>query len=68
MFDTTVSVKDESGESASWQIVGEDEADIREGRYLGKRTGESVEVQTPGAVKRCETLDVRCEQAPEAAT
>ena len=59
------------GETATWQIVGEDEADIKAGRIsysspiarglIGKESGESAEVQTPGGVKRYEILDVRYE-------
>ena len=61
----------DGGEKATWQIVGEDEADIKEGRIsvsspiarglIGKEAGESVEVQTPGGLKRYEILDVRYE-------
>ena len=71
VFGATVEVEDESGESSTWQIVGEDEADIKEGRIsfgspiaralIGKESGESVEVQTPGGLKRYEILDVRYE-------
>ena len=56
---------------STWQIVGEDEADIKAGRIsisspiaralIGKESGESVEVQTPGGVKRYEIIDVRYE-------
>ena len=71
VFGATVEVQDQSGESAAWQIVGEDEADIKEGRIsvsspiaralIGKEPGESVEVQTPGGLKRYEIVDVRYE-------
>ena len=71
VFGATVEVQDASGESATWQIVGEDEADIKEGRIsvsspiaralIGKEAGESVEVQTPGGLKRYEIIDVRYE-------
>jgi transcription elongation factor GreA len=69
VFGATVDVADESGETSTWQIVGEDEADIKEGRIsfsspiaralIGKESGESVEVQTPGGLKRYEIVDVR---------
>jgi len=69
VFGATVDLQDESGETSTWQIVGEDEADIKEGRIsfsspiaralIGKESGESVEVQTPGGVKRYEIADVR---------
>ena len=71
VFGATVEVEDGGGESATWQIVGEDEADIKAGRIsvsspiaralIGKEAGESVEVQTPGGIKRYEILDVRYE-------
>jgi transcription elongation factor GreA len=71
VFGATVDVEDEAGEKATWQIVGEDEADIKAGRIfvsspiaralIGKESGEIVEVQTPGGVKRYEIIDVRYE-------
>ena len=55
----------------TYQIVGEDEADIRAGRIsfsspiarglIGKSAGDAVDVQTPGGVKHYEILDVRYE-------
>jgi transcription elongation factor GreA len=69
VFGATVDVQDENGESSTWQIVGEDEADIKEGRIsfsspiaralIGKESGEAVDVQTPGGLKRYEIVDVR---------
>ena len=71
VFGATVEVQEASGETATWQIVGEDEADIKEGRIsvsspiaralIGKEAGEAVEVQTPGGLKRYEIIDVRYE-------
>ena len=71
VFGSTVDVDDGSGAAATWQIVGEDEADIKAGRIsvsspiarglIGKEAGETVDVQTPGGVKRYEILDVRYE-------
>ena len=71
VFGATVDVEDEKGEASTWQIVGEDEADIKEGRIsfgspiaralIGKSAGESVEVKTPGGVKAYEIIDVRYE-------
>jgi transcription elongation factor GreA len=71
VFGATVEVEDEGGESSTWQIVGDDEADIKAGRIsvnspiarglIGKEAGESVEVKTPGGLKRYEILDVRYE-------
>jgi transcription elongation factor GreA len=71
VFGATVEVEDKAGDKATWQIVGEDEADIKEGRIsvsspiaralIGKEAGESVDVQTPGGVKTYEIIDVRYE-------
>ena len=68
VFGATVDIETD-GEKATWQIVGEDEADIKAGRIsysspigkalIGKESGEIVEVQTPGGVKRYEIIDVR---------
>ena len=70
VFGATVDVETD-GDSATWQIVGEDEADIKAGRIsysspigralIGKEAGEVVEVQTPGGLKRYEIIDVRYE-------
>ena len=71
VFGATVDVEEDAGEKASWQIVGEDEADIKAGRIsysspigrglIGKEAGDTVEVQTPGGLKRYEIIDVRYE-------
>ena len=71
VFGATVDVEEEGGQPATWQIVGEDEADIKAGKIsvsspiaralIGKESGETVEVQTPGGVKRYEIVDVRYE-------
>jgi len=71
VFGATVDVEGQDGEKATWQIVGEDEADIKASRIsvsspiaralIGKEAGESVEVQTPGGKKRYEIIDVRYE-------
>jgi len=71
VFGATVDVQDDAGETSTWQLVGEDEADIKAGRLsysspiarglIGKEAGESAEVQTPGGLKRYEILDVRYE-------
>jgi len=71
VFGATVEVEDGDGEKATWQIVGEDEADIKAGRIsvsspiarglIGKEAGEWAAVKTPGGVKRYEILDVRYE-------
>ena len=71
VFGATVDVQDGEGQAATWQIVGDDEADIKEGRIsvsspiaralIGKEAGESVEVKTPGGLKSYEIIDVRYE-------
>ncbi len=70
VFGSTVSlVEEESEEERRYQIVGEDEADIKEGKIsfgspiaralIGKRIGDVVDVQTPGGIKTYEITDVR---------
>ena len=72
VFGATVDLEDKSaGAPMTWQIVGEDEADIKSDKIsisspiaralIGKYAGDVVEVQTPGGVKRYEILDVRYE-------
>ena len=71
VFGATVDVEDESGDASTWQIVGEDEADIKAGRIsfgspiaralIGKHAGDAVDVQTPGGLKHYEIVDVRYE-------
>jgi len=69
VFGATVELVDESTDSeARYQIVGEDEADIKEGRIsitspiaralIGKEEGDVVEVRTPGGDKSYEILSV----------
>ena len=68
-FGATVSVIDEdTEEQARYQIVGEHEADVKQGRVsitspiaramIGKESGETVEVNTPGGVKAYEITKV----------
>ena len=71
VFGATVDVEEQGGAQVTWQIVGEDEADIKAGRIsysspigkalIGKEPGETVDVHTPGGIKRYEILDVRYE-------
>jgi transcription elongation factor GreB len=70
-FGATVTIRDEADKRQVFHIVGDDEADIKHGKIsvsspiaralIGKEPGESVEVQTPGGVKRYEIMDVRYE-------
>ena len=70
VFGATVELLDEdSGTEVTYQIVGDDEADIAHGMIsigspiarglIGKEAGESVEVRVPDGVRRYEILDVR---------
>ena len=68
-FGATVTLLDEdTEEKIRYQIVGQDESDIRAGRLsissplaralIGKKVGESVEVSTPGGSKSYEIVRV----------
>ena len=70
VFGATVELEDlDTGDVRRWQIVGEDEADIRHGKIsvtspiaralIGKSEGDTVEVQAPGGVRGYEILSVR---------
>ncbi len=69
VFGATVELEDAgSGDTVSYQIVGDDEADIKAGKIsvsspiaralIGKYAGDSVDVQAPGGVRQYEVLDV----------
>ena len=70
VFGTTVELTDtEGGETVVYQIVGEDEADIKLGKIsysspiakalIGKYSGDVAEVRAPGGVKEYEIVDVK---------
>jgi transcription elongation factor GreA len=70
VFGATVDLEDlEGGAVVTYQIVGEDEADIKKGKIsisspiaralIGKYSGDVVEVQAPGGVHEYEILDVK---------
>ena len=70
VFASTVELEDlDTGQVVTYQIVGEDEADIKEGKIsvsspiaralIGKYAGDVTEVQAPGGVREFEILDVR---------
>src|SRR5437667_8917033 len=71
VFGATVDVEDKGGESVTYQIVGDDEADIKKGKIsigspiaralIGKYAGGREEVQTPGGVRKYEGREVRYE-------
>jgi transcription elongation factor GreA len=68
-FGATVQLEDEdTGEKATYQIVGQDEADIKKGllsitsplgrALIGKTVKDSVEINTPGGTKVYKVLKV----------
>ena len=70
VFGATVELEEISGGSTvSYQIVGEDEADLKSGKIsissplaralIGKYSGDVAEVHTPGGVREYEVLDVK---------
>ncbi|WIM05629.1 MAG: transcription elongation factor GreA [Candidatus Nitricoxidivorans perseverans] len=70
VFGATVEMEDaDSGQTVVYQIVGDDEADLKQGKIslnspvaramIGKYSGDVVEVQTPGGRREYEILDVR---------
>ena len=72
VFASTVELLDiGSKETVSYQVVGEDEADIKLGKIsysspiakalIGKSEGDVVEVRTPGGVKEFEIVGVKYE-------
>jgi transcription elongation factor GreA len=72
VFGATVELEDmDSGDTVTYQIVGDDEADIKVGKIslnspvarslIGKYAGDVAEVQTPGGKREYEILDVRYE-------
>ena len=63
VFGATVELEDEdSGNPVTYQIVGEDEADLKQGLInIGKEEGDVAEVQAPGGVRRYEIVAIRYE-------
>jgi transcription elongation factor GreA len=72
VFGSTVDLEDEaSGAAVTYQIVGDDEADLKLGlisisspiarALIGKEVGDIAEVQAPGGVKSYEVMAVRYE-------
>lgn len=69
VFGATVTLEDlENGDEVRYQIVGEDEADIKEGKIsvgspiaralIGKEEGDVAEVQAPGGVREYDIVVV----------
>lgn len=72
VFGATVELEDmDEGQTVTYQIVGDDEADIKQNKIslnspvaralIGKFAGDVAEVQTPGGRREYEILDVRYE-------
>lgn len=70
VFGATVELEEmTSGEVVTYQIVGDDEADIKQGKIsissplaralIGKSSGETAEVKAPAGVREYEILDVK---------
>src|SRR5207344_1838283 len=70
VFGATVELEDmNSGEVVTYQLVGEDEADIKRGKIsfaspigralIGKESGDVAEVRAPGGVRSYEIRDVK---------
>jgi transcription elongation factor GreA len=70
VFGATIDLEEESsGEAVTYQIVGEDEADLKSGlvsigspiarALIGKEAGDVAEVQAPGGIKSYEIVEVR---------
>lgn len=72
VFGATVEMEDvDSGDVVTYQIVGDDEADIKQGKIsvssplaravIGKYAGDVAQVQAPGGIREYELIDVRYE-------
>ena len=70
VFGATVDLEDAtSGDTVTYQIVGDDEADIKHGKIsvsspiaralIGKSEGDTADVQAPGGVRSYDVLAVR---------
>lgn len=70
VFGSTVDLEEEAtGTKVTYQIVGDDEADLKEGRIsisspiaralIGKEAGDVADVQAPGGVKSYEIVEVK---------
>jgi transcription elongation factor GreA len=70
VFGATVELEDTaSGEKVTYQIVGDDEADLKQNKIsisspisralIGKYAGDTAEVKAPGGVREYEILDVK---------
>jgi transcription elongation factor GreA len=72
VFGATIDIEDQdTGDAVTYQIVGEDEANIKNGKLsvaspmaralIGKYAGDIAQVQAPGGIREFEIIDVRYE-------
>ena len=72
VFGATLDLEDQdTGDAVTYQIVGEDEADIKGGKIsvnspiaralIGKYAGDIAQVQAPGGMREYEIIDIRYE-------
>ncbi len=72
VFGATLDLEDQdTGDAVTYQIVGEDEADIKGGKIsvnspiaralIGRYAGDIAQVQAPGGIREYEVIDVRYE-------
>ncbi len=70
VFGATIELEDQtSGDTVTYQIVGDDEADIKAGKIsisspiaralIGKSEGDVAEVQAPGGVRKFSIIEVK---------
>ena len=69
VFGATVDLEEKGKPATTYQIVGDDEADIKQGKIsissptaralIGKTVGDTAEVKAPGGVREYEILDVK---------
>ena len=70
---TVVVIESESRQKKQYMLVGQDEADLKDGKIsvqspvgralIGKRVGDLVEVQTPARLAEYEVLEIRFEES-----
>ena len=70
---TVVLIEQESQQQKQYMLVGQDEADLKDGKIsvqspvgralIGKRVGEFVEVKTPARLVEYEVLEIRFEES-----
>ena len=69
VFGATVDLEEKGKPATTYQIVGDDEADIKQGKIsissplaralIGRSPGDVAEVRAPGGVRKYEILDVK---------